>query len=99
MTARNDTRESGAYLHRPSDRLDSLLLFADFDLGSAMKRLLKWLLSLVALAIRYGVIGIRQTRDGRLRRRAWAVAGIIVAACFGLLVALSLTATALMYLL
>jgi uncharacterized protein (DUF885 family) len=51
MTARNDTREPGAYLHRPSDRLDSLLLFADFDLGSAMKRLLKWLLSLVALAI------------------------------------------------
>jgi hypothetical protein len=53
--------------------------------------------SLVALAIRSGVIGIRQTRDGRLRRRAWAVAGIIVAAGFGLLVALSLTATALLY--
>jgi uncharacterized protein (DUF885 family) len=41
----------GSFLHRPSDELDSLLLFADFDLGSAMKRLLKWLLSLVALAI------------------------------------------------
>ena len=53
--------------------------------------------SLVALAIRYGVIGIRQTRDGQLRRRAWAVAGIIVAAGFGLLVALSLTVTALLY--
>jgi len=53
--------------------------------------------SLVALAIRSGVIGIRQTRDGRLRRRAWAVAGIIVAAGFGLLVTLSLTATALLY--
>jgi len=53
--------------------------------------------SLVALAIRSGVIGIRRTRDGRLRRRAWAVAGIIVAAGFGLLVAFSLTATALLY--
>jgi uncharacterized protein (DUF885 family) len=36
--------------NRPHD-IDSLLLFADLDLGSVMKRLLKWLLSLIALAI------------------------------------------------
>src|SRR4051794_7458710 len=55
--------------------------------------------SLIALAIRYGVIGLRQTRDGTLRRRSWAVAGIIVAAGFGLLITLSLAATTALYLL
>lgn len=50
--------------------------------------------ALVAVAIRFGVAGIRQTRDGMLRRRGWAIAGIVVAGVYGLLVALSFTATA-----
>ena len=53
--------------------------------------------TLVTLAIRSGVRGLRETSDGMLRRRSWAVAGIIVAAGFGLLVALSLAATAAFY--
>ena len=50
--------------------------------------------SLVVLAIRAGIRGIRETSDGRLRRRSWAIAGISVAGFFGLLVTLSLVATA-----
>lgn len=53
---------------------------------------------LVAVAIRFGVVGIRQTRDGMLRRRGWAIAGIVVAGLYGALVALSFTATAVLYL-
>ena len=52
---------------------------------------------LAIVAIRYGVLGLRQTRDGLLRRRGWAVLGIVVASGFGLLVTLSLAATALMF--
>ena len=55
--------------------------------------------ALLAVAIRYGVVGIRQTRDGMLRRRGWAIAGIVVAGFYGLLVAGSLAATAALYLL
>lgn len=43
---RNEHRQYGLYAN-----IESLLLFADFDLSSLMKRLLKWLLSLIALAI------------------------------------------------
>lgn len=50
--------------------------------------------SLVATAIRFGIRGLRETADGRLRRRGWAIAGLVVAGFFGLLVALSVTATA-----
>lgn len=55
--------------------------------------------SLVTLAIRAGIRGVRETRDGRLRRRGWAIAGICVASFFGLLVTLSLAATAVLTLL
>lgn len=44
---------------------------------------------LAATAIRFGVRGLRDTADGRLRRRGWAIAGIAVAAFFALLVLLS----------
>ena len=40
-----------ARLSNTGKNLDSLLLFADAKLGSAMKKFLKWLLSLVAIAI------------------------------------------------
>lgn len=50
--------------------------------------------TLVALAVRAGVRGIRETADGRVRRRGWAIAGIVVAGFFGVLVTLSLVATA-----
>jgi hypothetical protein len=53
--------------------------------------------ALAALAIRFGIRGLRETRDGQLRRRGWAIAGIVLASCFGLLVTLSLAATALLY--
>ncbi len=49
MSARKE--QHAGFLQRPSRELESLLLFADFDPGTLMKRLLKWLLSLVALAI------------------------------------------------
>lgn len=51
------------------------------------------------LAIRSGVRGLRQTRDGVLTRRAWAIAGIVISGFYGLLVAGSLAATAALYLL
>lgn len=50
--------------------------------------------TLVALAIRAGIRGLRETADGRLRRRGWAIAGIVIASFFGVLVTLSLLATA-----
>jgi hypothetical protein len=45
--------------------------------------------TLATASIRFGVRGIRDTADGMLRRRGWAIAGIAVSACFMLLVALS----------
>lgn len=53
---------------------------------------------LVAATISYGVRGIRETRDGRLGRRNWAVLSIVVSSLVGLVLALSLTATFLMFL-
>ena len=53
---------------------------------------------LVAATISYGVRGIRETRDGRLGRRNWAVLSIVVSSLVGLVLAGSLTATFLMYL-
>ncbi len=47
--------------------------------------------ALAAVSIRFGVRGIRDTADGMLRRRGWAVAGIAISACFALLVVLSFT--------
>jgi hypothetical protein len=51
------------------------------------------------LAIRAGIRGIRQTRDGVLKRRAWAIAGIVIAGFYALLVGGSFAATAALYLL
>jgi hypothetical protein len=54
------------------------------------------LLAVLVLAIasvRFGVRGIRDTADGRLRRRGWAVAGIAISSCFALLVVLSFALT------
>jgi hypothetical protein len=50
--------------------------------------------TLVAVAIRYGVRGLKQTRDGVLKRRAWAIIGIVAASFYGLLIAGSFAATA-----
>lgn len=54
--------------------------------------------SLVAATISYGVRGIRETRDGRLGRRNWAVLSIVVSSLVGIVLAGSLTATFLMFL-
>ncbi|HET8895786.1 MAG TPA: hypothetical protein VFN04_00830, partial [Protaetiibacter sp.] len=45
--------------------------------------------ALATASIRFGIRGIRDTADGMLRRRGWAVAGIAISACFALLVTLS----------
>jgi len=50
--------------------------------------------TLLALAIRAGIRGIVQTRDGMLRRRAWAIIAIVVSSGYALLIALSFAATA-----
>ncbi len=49
--------------------------------------------ALATASIRFGVRGIRDTADGMLRRRGWAVAGIAISACFALLVTLSFALT------
>lgn len=49
--------------------------------------------TVLAIAIRYGVHGLAQTRDGGLRRRAWAIIAIVVASFLGLLITGSLAAT------
>ncbi|HEU0206576.1 MAG TPA: zinc ribbon domain-containing protein [Pseudolysinimonas sp.] len=53
---------------------------------------------LVAASISYGVRGIRETRDGRLGRRNWAVLSIVVSGLVGVVLAGSLTATFVMFL-
>lgn len=55
--------------------------------------------TLIAIAIRYGVRGLKQTRDGALRRRAWAIIGIVASSFYGLLIAASFAATAYLFLL
>ena len=45
-------------------------------------------------AIRAGIRGLKETADGTVRRRGWAIAGIVVAAVFAMLTAGSLIATA-----
>ncbi|WP_395639248.1 hypothetical protein [Pseudolysinimonas sp.] len=53
---------------------------------------------LLALAIRFGIRGLRQTRDGALTRRPWAIAGLVVSGFYALLVTGSFAATAALYL-
>jgi hypothetical protein len=54
--------------------------------------------TLLAVAIRYGVRGLKQTRDGVLRRRGWAIVGLVVSGLYSLLILGSVTATAALYL-
>jgi hypothetical protein len=49
--------------------------------------------ALATASIRFGARGIRDTADGMLRRRGWAIAGIAISACFALLVTLSFALT------
>ena len=49
--------------------------------------------ALAVASIRLGVRGLRETADGMLRRRGWAVAGIVVSSCFAVLVVLSFVLT------
>lgn len=56
----------------------------------------RWIVvvTLFAVAIRFGIRGIAQTRYGELKRRGWAIVGIGVSALWILLVTASLAATA-----
>lgn len=49
--------------------------------------------TLLALAIVAGIRGLRETRDGMLRRRAWAIIAIVVSSGYALLIATSFAAT------
>lgn len=50
--------------------------------------------ALLGVAIGQGVRGLRQTRDGMLRRRPWAIIAIVVSSGYALLITLSFLATA-----
>jgi hypothetical protein len=45
-------------------------------------------------AIRSGILGLRETANGGVRRRGWAIGGIVIGGLFGMLTAGSLVATA-----
>ncbi|PZQ88329.1 MAG: hypothetical protein DI534_12825 [Leifsonia xyli] len=49
--------------------------------------------ALATTSIRLGIRGIRQTADGMLRRRGWAVAGIVISSILAVLVSLSFLVT------
>jgi ribosomal protein L37E len=53
---------------------------------------------LLAVAIRYGVRGLTHTRDGALKRRAWAIVGLVLSGLYGVLILGSFAATAVLYL-
>jgi len=50
--------------------------------------------TLAVVAVRWGIVGLRETASGQLTRRRWAIAGIVIAGFFGVLVASSFVATA-----
>jgi hypothetical protein len=50
----------------------------------------------LALAIRSGIRGLKQTRDGALKRRGWAIAGLVVSGFYALLISGSFAATVLL---
>ena len=52
--------------------------------------------SLAALAVRSGILGLRETAGGALTRRRWAIVGIVIGGFFGVLVASSFVATTIM---
>jgi len=54
--------------------------------------------AILAVAVRHGIRGLRQTRDGALRRRPWAIAGLALSGFYALLVGGSLAATTALYL-
>jgi ribosomal protein L37E len=54
--------------------------------------------TLLAVAIRYGVRGLKQTHDGVLKRRPWAIVGLVVSGLYSLLILGSFAATAVLYL-
>jgi hypothetical protein len=49
--------------------------------------------ALATASIRLGIRGIRETSDGMLRRRGWAVAGVAISSTFAVLVVLSFLLT------
>lgn len=49
--------------------------------------------ALATASIRLGVRGIRETSDGVLRRRGWAIAGVVISSIFAVLVVLSFLLT------
>ena len=49
--------------------------------------------ALAAAAIRYGVLGLRETADRNLGRRGWAITGIVIGSVFGVLVTASFVTT------
>lgn len=49
--------------------------------------------ALATASIRFGVRGLRSTADGMLRRRGWAIAGLVISSCFSVLVVLSFLLT------
>jgi len=49
--------------------------------------------TLATSSVRFGIRGIRETADGMLRRRGWAVAGVVISAIFAVLVSLSFLLT------
>jgi hypothetical protein len=53
--------------------------------------------TVIVLAIRSGIRGLKETRDGALKRRGWAIAGIVIAGFYALLVGGSFAATAALY--
>jgi hypothetical protein len=53
--------------------------------------------TLFGVAVRFGIRGIAQTKVGGLRRRSWAILGIVVSALWTLLVTGSLVATTILF--
>jgi len=49
--------------------------------------------TLATSSVRFGIRGIRETADGMLRRRGWAVAGVVISAIFAGLGSLSFLLT------
>ena len=54
--------------------------------------------TLLAVAIRYGVRGLKQTRDGVLKRRPWAIIGLVISGLYSLLILGSFAVTAVLFL-
>ncbi|MEO5534329.1 MAG: hypothetical protein ABIR17_04280 [Pseudolysinimonas sp.] len=53
--------------------------------------------TLFVVSVRFGIRGIAQTQVGGLRRRSWAILGIVVSGLWTLLVTASLAATTILF--